>query len=89
MVDNKGLLQVGMCAGTFVVGDLREIGKCCWMLCRIVGARERLDEFWRVDLEEKVALLLGKGVEGICNRVMEEMGECVLYWLGRWWQRRK
>ena len=30
--------------------------------------------------EGKVALLLGKGVEGICNRVMEDMGECVLYW---------
>ena len=36
-----------------------------------------------------MALLLGKGVEGICNRVMEDVGECVLYWLGRWWQRMK
>ena len=53
------------------------------------GGREWLDEFWRVDQEEKVAFLLGKGVEGICNRVMEDVGECVLYWLGRWWQRRK
>ena len=39
-------------------------------------------EFWRVDEEGKVTLLLGKGEEGICNRVMEDVGECVLYWLG-------
>ena len=58
-------------------------------VCRIVGSGEWLDEFWRVDEEGKVALLLGKGVEGICNRVIEDVGECVLYWLGRWWQRRK
>ena len=32
--------------------------------------------------EGKVALLLGKEVEGICNRVIEDMGECALYWLG-------
>ena len=48
-------------------------------VCRIVGGRERLDEFWRVDEEEKVILLLGKGAEGICNRVIKEVGECV------WW----
>ena len=35
-----------------------------------------------------MALLLGKVVESICNRVME-VGECVLYGLGGWWQRRK
>ena len=28
-------------------------------------------------------LLLGNGVEGIGNRVMEDVGEYVLYWLGR------
>ena len=28
-------------------------------------------------------IAVGKRVEGICNRVMEEVGECVLYWLGR------
>ena len=48
-------------------------------VCRIVVAREWLDEFWRVDEERKVALLFGKWVEGICNRVMEDVGECVLY----------
>ena len=36
-----------------------------------------------------MALLLGKGVEGICSKVMEDVGGCVLYWLGRWWLRRK
>ena len=45
---------------------------------RIVGVREWLDEFWRVDEKGKVELLLGKGVEGICNRVMEDVGECIL-----------
>ena len=42
-------------------------------VCRVVGARG------------KVALL----VQGICNRVMEDVGECILFWLGRWWRRRK
>ena len=36
-----------------------------------------------------MALLLGKGVEGICTRVTVEVEECVGYWLGRLWQRRK
>ena len=27
----------------------------------------------------KVALLLEKGVEGICNRVMEDVGECIVF----------
>ena len=58
-------------------------------VCRIVGTGEQLDEFWRVDEDGKVVLLLGKGVEGVCNRVIEEVGECVVYWLGWWWQRRK
>ena len=39
--------------------------------------------------ERKVVLLLEKWVESICNRVMEEVGECIVYWLGRQWQRRK
>ena len=34
-------------------------------VCKIVGAREWFDEFWRVDEEGKVALVLGKGVGGI------------------------
>ena len=37
-------------------------------VCRIVWAREWLDEFWRLDEKEKVALLLGKGVEGVCKQ---------------------
>ena len=58
------------------------------MMCRIVGTRECLDEFWRVDEEEKVALLLEKGVEDICNRVMEDVGRVCIA-LVTWWQRRK
>ena len=56
---------------------------------RIVETREWLDEFLRVDEEGKEALLLGKEVEDICNRVMEDVGECILCWFGRWWQGRK
>ena len=29
----------------------------------------------------KVALLLGKGVEEVSDDVMEEVGECVMYWI--------
>ena len=38
-------------------------------------------EFWRADKDGKVTLLLGKGVEGICNRVMEDVGECLVGWI--------
>ncbi len=30
-----------------------------------------------------MALLLGKEVEGICNRMIEDVGECILQWFGR------
>ena len=46
-----------------------------------MGAGEWLDEFWGVDVEGMMALLL-VGVEGICNRVMWEVGLCVVYRLG-------
>ena len=49
-------------------------------MCRTVWDRGGLDEFWQEDEEGKMALLLDKGVEGICNRVMKDMGECILYW---------
>ena len=39
--------------------------------------------------EGMMTLLLGERVEGLCNRVMEEVGECIVYWLSRWWHRRK
>ena len=61
----------------WVVGDLREMGWCD-EVCRIVRAGKWLDKLWREDEDGKVALLLGKGVEGICNRVVEDVGECVL-----------
>ena len=34
-------------------------------------------------------MLLGKGVKGVSDTVMEEVGEYVMYWIGKWWQRRK
>ena len=46
------------------------------MLLDEVCSGQWLDELWRVE-ERKVPLLLGKGVEGICNGVMEEE-VCVL-----------
>ena len=64
-----------------------------WVLAdevgRIVGTGEWPEEYGRVCKEVKVALLLGKGVEGVSDTVMEEVGECIMYWIGKWWQRRK
>ena len=37
----------------------------------------------------KVALLVGKGVEGVTNTLIEEVGVCVMYWIGKLWKRRK
>ena len=37
--------------------------------------------------EDKVALLLGKGVEGVSDTMMEEVGECIMYRIGKWWGR--
>ena len=39
--------------------------------------------------EGKLAFLLGKGVKGVSDIVVEEIGKCIMYWLGKWWQRRK
>ena len=39
--------------------------------------------------EGKVALLLGKGVEGISDTVVVEVGDCIMHWMEKWWQRRK
>ena len=36
-----------------------------------------------------MALLSGKRVEGVSDTVMEEVCECFMYWIGKWWQRRK
>ena len=48
-----------------------------------------LEEYGRVCKEGKVDLLLGNGVEGVSDIVMEEAGECIMYWIVKWWQRRK
>ena len=59
-----------------------------WVLAddvrRIVGAGEWLEEYGRVGKESKVALLLGKCVERVSDTVMEEVSECVMYWIGKW-----
>ena len=31
---------------------------------------------------------LGKGVEKVSDTVVKEVDECVMYWIGKWWQRR-
>ena len=46
-------------------------------VCRIVGARDWLDEFFRGTRRERGYCCWEK--EGIYNRVMEDVGECVLY----------
>ena len=46
------------------------------------GEGEWLDNFSRGDEEGKVALLLGKGMKGVCNREMAEVGSTVI-WLDR------
>ena len=51
-------------------------------VCRIVGTEEWLAE--RMCMEGKIALLLGNGVEGVSDIVMEEVNECVMYWIGKW-----
>ena len=33
--------------------------------------------------------MVGKRYEGISDTVMEEVGKCVMYWIDKWWQRRK
>ena len=45
-----------------------------------------LEEYGRVCKKGKVAL--EKGLEGVSDTVMEEVGECFMYWTGKWWQRR-
>ena len=35
----------------------------------------------------KGGIAFGDGMEGVT--LMEEVGECVKYWMGKWWQRRK
>ena len=47
---------------------------------RIVGAGQWLEEYGRVCKEGKVALLLGKGVKGVSDTVMEVVGEYIMYW---------
>ena len=45
---------------------------------------------WRnmeVCKESKIAALLGKGVEGVSDRVMEE-SKCDMYWILKWWLRK-
>ena len=46
------------------------------------------EESGRVCKEGKVALLLRKCVEGVSDTVMKEVGKCVMYWIGMWWQGR-
>ena len=70
-----------------------EVESDWWVLTdevsRFVGTGEWLDVYGRVCKEGNVALLFGKGMEGVRDTVMEEVRECVMYCIGKWWQRRK
>ena len=48
-----------------------------------------LEEYGRVCKEGKEVLLLEKVVERVSDIVVEEVGDCVMYWVEKWWQRRK
>ena len=54
-----------------------------------VSIMEWLEEYGRVCKEGKMALLWGRVVERVSDTVMEEVGACVMHWIGKWWQRRR
>ena len=56
-------------------------------MSRIVGIEEWLEEYGSVCTEDMVAWLLWKGLERVSDTVMEEVGVCIVYWIGKWWQR--
>ena len=45
----------------------------------IIGTGECLEEYGRVCKKDKVEMLLGKGVEGVSDTVMKEVGECIMW----------
>ena len=49
---------------------------------RIIGAGEWLEEYGRVCKEDKVACYWGKVWMELVT-MMEEVGECVMYWIGK------
>ena len=51
-------------------------------MSRIVRSGEWLEEYGRVCKEGKMALVLGKCVEGVSVTVVG--GECVMHWTGKW-----
>ena len=57
-------------------------------MSRIVGIEEWLGEYGSVCTEDMVAWLLWNGLEGGSDTVMEEFGICIMYWIGKWRQRR-
>ena len=48
-----------------------------WVLVDEVSIMEWLEEYGRVYKEGKMALHLGRGVEGVSDTVMKEVGVCV------------
>ena len=33
------------------------------------------------------SIVVGKRYEGVSGTVLKEVGECVMHWTGKWWQR--
>ena len=56
------------------LGGIRGSGR----VSRIVRTEEWLKEYGKVFKVGEVALLLGKGMEGVCDIRMKEVGECVV-----------
>ena len=65
------------------VENLREIDMLVDEVCGIMGAGKWLDKFGEMSNEGKVTLLLGKGVEGVSEILLEEVGELAGHWLGK------
>ena len=57
-------------------------------VCLIVEGRKCLDEFWRVDEEDRWHCCWEKGWREYVT-VMVEVDECVVYWNFREWTRKK
>ena len=50
-----------------------------------------LDSGW-LNMEEcarRIRCIVGNGMVGVSDTVMEEVGDCIMYWIGKWWQKRK
>ena len=53
------------------------------------GTYEWIEEYGRVELEGKMALLLGRSTESSEREVRNRVDECIMEKARTWWQRQK